>query len=122
MSGPAAITTTLPATQAALRTPWSRILDVSGKRLNYQGGNGERILVAYTGCMETTQRTLDLDASPAPFLAIEVRKGDARLKFFATLTSLGTPYDITLHELRIESFFSADDATDAVLRRLPAAS
>ncbi len=66
-------------------------------------------------------RTLGLDASPAPFLAIEVHKGDARLKFFTTLTSLGTPYDITLHELRIESFFPADDATDAALR-LSAAS
>ncbi|HET8580744.1 MAG TPA: hypothetical protein VFL31_07075, partial [Nitrospiraceae bacterium] len=67
-------------------------------------------------------RTLDLDASPAPFLAIEVHKDDTRLKFFTTLTSLGTPYDITLHELRIESFFPADDATDASLRRLSAAS
>jgi hypothetical protein len=33
-------------------------------------------------------------------------------------TFLGTPYDITLHELRIESFFSADDSTDAALRML----
>jgi hypothetical protein len=38
------------------------------------------------------------------------------------MTTLGNPYDITLHELRIESFFPADDATDAALRRLEAAS
>ncbi len=63
-------------------------------------------------------RTVDLDALPAPFLAIDVHKGDIRLKFFTTLTSLGTPYDITLHELRIESFFPADEATDAALRGL----
>ena len=31
---------------------------------------------------------------------------------------LGTPYDITLHELRIEYFFAADAATEAALRRL----
>jgi hypothetical protein len=43
------------------------------------------------------------------------------LRFFTTLTTLGTPYDITLHELRIESFFPADDATDLTLQRLRAA-
>jgi len=61
---------------------------------------------------------LDLDASTAPFLAIELKKGDVRFNFFTVLASLGTPYDITLHELRIECFFAADPATDAALRRL----
>jgi len=61
---------------------------------------------------------LDLDASTAPFLAMAFHKGDVRLDFFTTIASLGTPYDITLHELRIECFFPADEATDAGLRRL----
>jgi len=63
-------------------------------------------------------RTLDLDASTMPFLAIELRKGDVRFSFFTILASLGTPYDITLHELRVECFFPADEATDEALRRL----
>jgi transcriptional regulator with XRE-family HTH domain len=67
-------------------------------------------------------RTFDLDASAAPFLAIELRRGDARFSFFTLLASLGTPYDITLHELRIECFFAADEATDEALRRLAAAA
>lgn len=67
-------------------------------------------------------RTLDLDAPAAPFLAIDMQKGDTHFRFFTTLTTLGTPYDITLHELRIESFFPADDATDTALRRLNAAA
>jgi hypothetical protein len=66
-------------------------------------------------------RTLDLDAPAVPFLAIDMHKGDAHFRFFTTLTTLGTPYDITLHELRIESFFPADDATDSALRGLGAA-
>ena len=66
-------------------------------------------------------RTLDLDASTAPFLAIELRKGDARFSFFTILASLGTPYDITLHELRVECFFAADEATAEALRRLASA-
>jgi len=63
-------------------------------------------------------RTVDLEASTAPFLAIEFRKNDFELRFFTTLTSLGTPHDITLQELRIESFFPADEATEAAARQL----
>ena len=63
-------------------------------------------------------RTLDLDASTAPFLPIEFRKGDVILRYFTTLTSLGTPHDVTLQELRIESFFPADEATEEASRRL----
>jgi hypothetical protein len=63
-------------------------------------------------------RTLDLDASAEPFLAMELRKDATHLRFFSTLATLGTPYDITLHELRIESFFPADEATEEACRRL----
>ena len=61
----------------------------------------------------------DVEASPLPFLAIEFRKGDPALSYFTTLTSLGTPRDITLQELRVESFFPADDATEAFSRTEP---
>jgi hypothetical protein len=63
-------------------------------------------------------RTLDLDASLAPFLPIEFRKNGLTLRYFTTLTTLGTPHDITLQELRIESFFPADEATEEVSRKL----
>ena len=63
-------------------------------------------------------RTLDLDLTPAPFLAVEMRKGDLDIKFFSTLTSLGVPYDITLHQLRVECFFPADTSSEARLRAL----
>jgi len=63
-------------------------------------------------------RSLDLDASTAPFLPIEFARDGLRLRYFTTLTSLGTPHDITLQELRIESFFPADEATEAASHRL----
>ncbi len=63
-------------------------------------------------------RKLDLDASTAPFLAVELARDDIHLKFFSTLTSLGVPYDITLHELRVEAFFPADEGSEALMRRL----
>jgi hypothetical protein len=69
-------------------------------------------LLAYPG-VPPRWRTLDLEVSTAPFLAIEFRKGDTDLRFFSTLTTLGTPHDITLQELRIEAFFPADAATEA---------
>jgi hypothetical protein len=47
-----------------------------------------------------------------------MRKDDFHVKFFSMLTSLGVPYDITLHELRVECFFPADAASEALLRGL----
>ena len=38
------------------------------------------------------------------------------LSLFTTLTTFGTPQDITLDELAVELFFPADDATEALLR------
>jgi transcriptional regulator with XRE-family HTH domain len=53
-----------------------------------------------------------------PFLVVHMRKGGRDYRFFTTITSLGTPLDVTAQELRIESYFPADDATDAWMRGL----
>ena len=74
-------------------------------------------LLSYPG-VPARWRTLDLEVSTAPFLAIEFAKGDLELRYFSTLTSLGTPHDITLQELRVEAFFPADTATEEASRRL----
>jgi hypothetical protein len=63
-------------------------------------------------------RTPDLANAPAPIVPIHLRRGDLELRLFSALTTLGTPVDVTAQELRIETFFAADDATDAVLRSL----
>jgi transcriptional regulator with XRE-family HTH domain len=63
-------------------------------------------------------RTLDLDAAPVPFLGVELLRGTTHLTFFSTLTTLGVPYDITLHELRVECFFPADRESETLLRTL----
>jgi transcriptional regulator with XRE-family HTH domain len=76
-------------------------------------------VLAYPG-VPRHWRQLDLDASTDPFLPIEFRRGDVELRYFSMLTSLGTPHDITLQELRIESFFPADPATEDTARRLVA--
>jgi len=43
------------------------------------------------------------------------RKGNITLKLITTIATLGTPQDITLQELRIESFFPMDRDTAAIL-------
>jgi transcriptional regulator with XRE-family HTH domain len=63
-------------------------------------------------------RMLDLDGAPPPFLTINYRWKNSTLRLFSALTTFGTPQDIALQELRIESFFPADEATRAVLSRL----
>lgn len=76
-------------------------------------------LLAYPGVPRDWHR-LDLDASTDPFLPIVFRRGAVELRYFSMLTSLGTPHDITLQELRIESFFPADPVTEDAARRLAA--
>lgn len=45
-------------------------------------------------------------------LTTHLKKHDLDLRFFATISTLGTPYDITLQEIRIECLFPADEVTE----------
>lgn len=74
-------------------------------------------LLSYPG-VPPRWRTLDLDVSTAPFLSIDFKKDDLQLRYFSTLTSLGTPHDITLQEIRVEAFFPADAETEEASKRL----
>ena len=44
-------------------------------------------------------------------LALRLATGDDVLSFFTVVSTLGAPYDVTLDEIVIESFFPADAAT-----------
>jgi transcriptional regulator with XRE-family HTH domain len=65
-------------------------------------------------------RSVMSEASPfgseGPVLPMHFRKGGTSLRLFTTIATLGTPQDITLQELRIESFFPMDEATRDVFR------
>ena len=47
---------------------------------------------------------------------LRIRYGERELALFSTVTAFGTPLDITVAELAIESFFPADPDTASVLR------
>lgn len=51
-------------------------------------------------------------------MQLQLRSAHGDLAFISTITVFGTPLDITLAELAIESFFPADAHTAAVLRAL----
>jgi transcriptional regulator with XRE-family HTH domain len=56
-------------------------------------------------------RDVPTHSTMLPLIPIQFRKGDRAFDFFSTVTTLGTPRDITLQEIRIECFFPGNDAT-----------
>lgn len=60
---------------------------------------------------------------PASQIAVpmRVRMNGQALSFISTVTVFGTPLDVTLSELAIESFFPADAATGEFLRKMAGA-
>lgn len=67
-------------------------------------------------------RSSDSARLPAPLLTAIYARDGKELRFFSTLSTFGTPHDVTLEELRIECTFPADDATDQFCRELAAAN
>jgi transcriptional regulator with XRE-family HTH domain len=53
----------------------------------------------------------------APILPMHFQKGRTKLRLFTTIATLGTPQDITVQELRIESFFPMDGGTREAFRQ-----
>ena len=74
-------------------------------------------LLGYPG-VSSRWRTPDLDRPPTPLLPICYQRDDQVYSFFSTITTFGTPQDITLQELRIECFFPADETTRTAITQL----
>jgi transcriptional regulator with XRE-family HTH domain len=51
-----------------------------------------------------------------PVVPVCFRHGASRYDYFSTVTTLGTPQDVTLEELRIECFFPANPETERLAR------
>jgi hypothetical protein len=74
-------------------------------------------VLAYPG-VPARWRMRELDAAPSPLLATVLRRDDDEFRFFSTITTFGTPRDVTLEELRIECCFPEDETTAALCRKL----
>jgi transcriptional regulator with XRE-family HTH domain len=69
---------------------------------------------------EDTLRAAD-EAPLVPVLPLELEQGELRVSLFTVIATFGTAQDVTADELRIESFFPADAATEALFRKSAAA-
>jgi len=75
-------------------------------------------VLAYPGIPERLHEPRLLDAPPVA-LPISLRATDGvEARFFTTLTTLGTPLDVTAEELRIEAYFPLDETTEGLMRDL----
>lgn len=57
-------------------------------------------------------------ADPPPFLPVSLQRDGVTISLFSTLTTLGTPRDAGLQEMRIECFYPADEASRRALERI----
>ena len=74
-------------------------------------------ILAYPGVPKEWQ-TREPGSAPQPLMNTVFGKDDLELRFFSTITTFGTPHDVTLDELRIECMFPADDATADFCREI----
>ena len=91
-------------------------------------GNLEQELVANPYNSEARELLTEIQSYPdmptapdkqngfRPYMEIDARHDDLCLKFFTVVSTFGTPQDVTLQELRLETFFPADQTTEEFLR------
>jgi hypothetical protein len=62
--------------------------------------------------LRTFQEAMDFQVDDnLPIMSLTFEKDAMEASFFTTITTLGTPLDLTTQELRIESLFPADKET-----------
>lgn len=60
-----------------------------------------------------------MDSAIVPVVPFSLAAGDQALSLFAVIATFGTAQDVTTDELRIETLFPADAATEALFRAMP---
>lgn len=75
--------------------------------------NAELIaLLKEISLLRTSEDPIDFQIDNSlPIMSLILEKNSKKASFFTTITTLGTPLDLTTQELRIESFFPADKET-----------
>jgi transcriptional regulator with XRE-family HTH domain len=76
-------------------------------------------MLAFDGVPEAWRQP-DFATPIEPVFTITLARGELTLSFLTTLTTFNAPGDVTLEELRIESYFPLDEATARTCERLAA--
>ena len=107
-------------------TNWPEVSEALVRRTRREAIGGvtderaQRILdevLDYPG-VPASLRSLDVSMPLLPIVPINYARDGQRFDYFSTVTTLGTPQDVTLQELRIECFFPANAETRANAERL----
>lgn len=85
---------------------------------NPYNAGASRLLNEILGYPGITDTDLIATDSITPYLSLEMVRQDVELKLFSMVSTFGTPHDVTLQELRIETFFPADEITEGHIRRI----
>ena len=98
------------------------LLDRAERELGHAKGDETAVallseLRGYAGTPLRRKRQATVSAADL-LLPIHIRKDNLELRVFSTIMTLGTPQDVTLQELRVETFFPADEASERVWRQL----
>jgi hypothetical protein len=105
---------------------WESIAEALVQRVHREAVGGvrdeatARLLAEILGYPEVPRRFRqpNVDAAAVPVLPVRFTKDGKRFNYFSTVTTLGTPLDVTLQEVRIECFFPADTNTEKLAREL----
>ncbi len=100
------------------------LLDRAERELGHASGDdmAEALLAELRGYIDRSRPHTPEPFSPGDLLLpVHVRKDDIDLRIFSTIMTLGTPRDVTLQELRIETFFPADEASERCWRTITGA-
>jgi transcriptional regulator with XRE-family HTH domain len=68
--------------------------------------------------MPTSWRDTRPEESASPILPLHFHKDGRDVRVMTTISTLGTPQDVTLQEMRIETFFPVDAASTEFFKRL----
>jgi transcriptional regulator with XRE-family HTH domain len=104
--------------QTALRpfvANWEAVAESLVQRFQRETGDGAADILEevlnYPG-VPRRLRNPNWEAPLIPVIPVSFEKEGRRFNYFSTVTTLGTPQDITLQEVRIECFFPIDRATE----------
>jgi transcriptional regulator with XRE-family HTH domain len=100
---------------------WSAIAPLLWQRAQREaealGGEEMKGLLAELGRYQDAEKPWAAeDAALVPVLPLELEKDGLQISLFTVIATFGTAQDVTADELRIESLFPADEATERLFR------
>ena len=102
-------------------TNWSAISPLLWHRAQreaetFGGEEMKQVLIELSEYQDANTLWAAEDAALVPVLPLKIEKGSVGISLFTVLATFGTAQDVTADELRIESLFPADAATETLFR------